>query len=421
MIITKQTSRLFLTLLLILSFSFHIPPVFAEADHKFRNKFIQLYNAVAFKEVEKLIKKNKDMVLVEARTIFMEAQEEERPFGEKMFLVNLSNKLTLFYQDFFEGGKDLLKELKAYQTKIVKEEEEKNKKLMKWKNLEKIPGNFVLKRNWDKMKEKGVSPVLYPHWLHRTLFACKVCHNDIFKMDRWANEITMDKIKGGELCGTCHNDKIAFGVKEDNCIKCHMAGTPEGEHLHNLNKLDHEKIKAAAERVGGEWNPENMTDGKLPLDRFGFINWVEMDKKNVYKPLLSLKEGEKNEILDNEIVFESTSTFVQNVLFSHKVHSTLIKCDSCHPEIFKKELGKNKTKMKAISQGRYCGHCHGKVSFTFKDCMRCHKVPKGKIIEGALQRQTERNKMKAKKKRLNDSSEIQINAISPAKSSGFSG
>jgi len=68
---------------------------------------------------------------------------------------------------------------------------------------------------------------------------------------------------------------------------------------------------------------------------------------------------------------------VDDVLFDHQVHSDWIKCSTCHPAIFRDELGGNMIKMTDMAKGRFCGHCHGKVSFTFADCLRCHKKRRG--------------------------------------------
>ena len=127
------------------------------------------------------------------------------------------------------------------------------------------------------------------------------------------------------------------------------------------------------EKVGAKWRPENLPDGKLPLDKFGFIDWLTLKRRNVFKPIVSLDKNYKEETRDNKILFKPKSDFVDNVLFDHKIHSDWIKCSSCHPAIFKDKLGGNKIKMLDMRQGRYCGHCHGKVSFTFADCKRCHK------------------------------------------------
>jgi c(7)-type cytochrome triheme protein len=53
-------------------------------------------------------------------------------------------------------------------------------------------------------------------------FKCTDCHNkDIFpKMKKGSTEITMDAIRAGKLCGSCHNGNAAF-QPEGNCTRCH--------------------------------------------------------------------------------------------------------------------------------------------------------------------------------------------------------
>jgi len=58
---------------------------------------------------------------------------------------------------------------------------------------------------------------------------CTSCHVKIFKMKKGTSgPITMEKIKAGEACGTCHNGKTAVEGKTvflatdpANCEKCH--------------------------------------------------------------------------------------------------------------------------------------------------------------------------------------------------------
>jgi hypothetical protein len=47
-------------------------------------------------------------------------------------------------------------------------------------------------------------------------------------------------------------------------------------------------------------------------------------------------------------------------------------------------LGGNEIIKVEMSRGKFCGYCHGKVSFTFADCLRCHTQPKGEMPEGVL-------------------------------------
>ena len=79
--------------------------------------------------------------------------------------------------------------------------------------------DLVLDRTRDSMQKAGVKAVLFPHWFHRIRFKCKVCHEDIFKMKRGANGITMRRIMEGQDCGVCHNGQIAWEALY--CERCH--------------------------------------------------------------------------------------------------------------------------------------------------------------------------------------------------------
>lgn len=75
----------------------------------------------------------------------------------------------------------------------------------------------------------AVRPVIFPHWFHRIRFRCKVCHHELgFTMRAGANDVLMSDIIDGKFCGTCHNERIAWGP--DRCDLCHSAkpGTPAG-------------------------------------------------------------------------------------------------------------------------------------------------------------------------------------------------
>lgn len=85
-------------------------------------------------------------------------------------------------------------------------------------------GDVVLNSKQESMQKAGVKPVLFPHWFHRIRFKCKVCHEDIFIMEKGANDINMNKIMSGEFCGKCHNGTIAW--EPLNCERCHSYESP---------------------------------------------------------------------------------------------------------------------------------------------------------------------------------------------------
>jgi len=78
--------------------------------------------------------------------------------------------------------------------------------------------------------EKGKDspgPVTFDHELHKAANEkCTVCHVKIFKMKKGTSgNLTMDKMKAGESCGTCHSGKVEVKGKPvfaiEQCEKCH--------------------------------------------------------------------------------------------------------------------------------------------------------------------------------------------------------
>jgi len=347
-------------------------------DSEFRTKFINNYKTFQFKAQENLILKNGDTMGDEIFSLIIDAMDDDISIGKRMFLLDAASAMASGYQHYHGGGKKFIRKI----DKLIK--------------TERFLGNFVMDTHEKELKEAGLAPVIYPHWVHRIWYDCSVCHQDLFIMKRWRNEITKDKIQAGKQCGVCHNGTIAFGATDEkDCNRCHIAGKPEAERLHNANQIDHEHIADIAKQVGAEWNADKLPDGRIPVDKHGFIDWLTLKKEGIFKPIESLIEGYEQKIRDNQILFVSKSK-LENVLFSHNVHSSWIKCESCHPAIFEDSL-KNKVKMVRMSKGENCGYCHGKVSFTFADCKRCHSQEKGTEVEGALVHIGQPKKKKKKK------------------------
>lgn len=80
-------------------------------------------------------------------------------------------------------------------------------------------GDIILNNKAESMRKADVKDVLFPHWFHRIRFKCKVCHEDIFVIKAGANDIDMNKIIDGEMCGKCHNGVIAW--EPAYCDRCH--------------------------------------------------------------------------------------------------------------------------------------------------------------------------------------------------------
>jgi c(7)-type cytochrome triheme protein len=61
---------------------------------------------------------------------------------------------------------------------------------------------------------------VFSHTVHIAAYGCKDCHPDIYIPGTGNKHFTMNQMELGKSCGSCHDDKTAFGVKS-NCVKCH--------------------------------------------------------------------------------------------------------------------------------------------------------------------------------------------------------
>lgn len=358
----------------------------ATADTTLLETFIQLGEHKNYTAQAALIEKNAAQVPALVDELIAQAMVEGKKFEQRMFLLNLASQIASMHMHW-NGDEKPLSRVDPIILKELKIEKARVDELMKWKKQERFLGNFVMQRHAKKMAALDVAPVLYPHWIHRIYYECKVCHNALFQIQRWSNDISHEEFDKGNLCATCHDGNTAFSTKDKaTCDRCHMAGKPEAERLHKPEKIDHAAIKEAAARIGATWRPENLEKGKLPLDRYRMIDWLELKRRDAFIPLVSLDKNFEEETRDNRILFIGKSASVDNVLFDHRIHSDWIDCSTCHPAIFKDELGDNRIRMIEMAKGRFCGHCHGRVSFTFADCKRCHAIPRDAKVEPVLHR-----------------------------------
>ena len=86
------------------------------------------------------------------------------------------------------------------------------------------PGDIAYQRIGGTDTE-SFPPAIFPHWRHRIHYRCDTCHDEIFKMEKGATIVTMERIGKGETCGTCHNGDLAFDSGFDNCHRCHDTTT----------------------------------------------------------------------------------------------------------------------------------------------------------------------------------------------------
>ncbi|MGO9614478.1 MAG: c(7)-type cytochrome triheme domain-containing protein [Dissulfurispiraceae bacterium] len=225
-------------------------------------------------------------------------------------------------------------------------------------------GNIVINNYAEKNK---MAPVVFRHWLYRSKYTCRACHVDIgFAMEAGGTKIKCDDIKKGFYCGACHNGKVAFALIEKG---------PSGEEIKNCDRCH-----SLGKDVKFKYDFYKYTAG-FPRERFGNgIDWEKAEDMGLIKlqdqiPGVSIKRNPLS--IPKDYVVKPKVEGLPNILFSHKKHDTWMGCEGCHPELFGVKPGSTKYSMEDIFAGRFCGQCHGKVSWPLIDCQRCHATPVG--------------------------------------------
>ena len=104
-------------------------------------------------------------------------------------------------------------------------------------------------------------------------------------------------------------------------------------------------------------------------------DWVKAVSDGVIAPKPGPDPGAAREPvlpLDVELVPADDPTYA--VLFRHEPHTTWLSCTNCHSGIFQMKRGADAITMDKITEGQYCGVCHGKVAFSADACARCHRA-----------------------------------------------
>jgi c(7)-type cytochrome triheme protein len=113
----------------------------------------------------------------------------------------------------------------------------------------------------------------------------------------------------------------------------------------------------------------------LPPDTAGnLVDWARALREGYIRPRTNIMPGTEIKLLDLDIVMKQTGD-MPFVRFPHLTHTEWLDCTNCHEEIFKSKTGATQFGMLDILQGRFCGRCHGAVSFPLTECNRCHSEP----------------------------------------------
>jgi c(7)-type cytochrome triheme protein len=231
-------------------------------------------------------------------------------------------------------------------------------------------GRVVINNHSEKAK---MAPVVFDHWFHRANFTCRLCHVDIgFEMGAGGTGIkAVDNIRG-YYCGTCHNGRMPFAGRK---VFAACSPKPAQGDLSFDDRMRCERCHSLGLGVKREYDFYTYTAG-LPKERFGNgIDWEKAENQRLIK-LTDYIEGasvrRKPFEVQKDFSIKAKIKEMPEIIFSHEKHIVWNGCEVCHPDIFTVRKGGNKLAMTEIFEGKYCGACHGKVSFPMLDCQRCH-------------------------------------------------
>jgi c(7)-type cytochrome triheme protein len=129
---------------------------------------------------------------------------------------------------------------------------------------------------------------------------------------------------------------------------------------------------------------EDSVVPKLPRDHAGNVDWSAALRSGVVRPVATLSGVDSASTRLLRFTFDfflppGDDTTV-TTWFPHTGHTEWMNCNSCHVQLFPYRRPV-KMSMDALSEGKYCGACHGPVAFPMETgCERCH--PKEELTAG---------------------------------------
>lgn len=117
---------------------------------------------------------------------------------------------------------------------------------------------------------------------------------------------------------------------------------------------------------------------------WGRVDWMEVLESGVINPKSGLKSNEPMQVIDLDIIMKDTGD-MDYVRFPHDSHTQWLACSNCHPNPFPYRADIVEFNMNDVLTGKYCGICHGKVSFSPMLCDRCHNKKKEPQVSSNVQ------------------------------------
>ncbi len=188
-------------------------------------------------------------------------------------------------------------------------------------------------------------PVVFPHWLHRAKYTCRLCHVDLgFAMTGGETRVSEEDNRNGLYCGACHDGTEAFAPEE--------SGT-DGETIRNCDRC-HSHTK----NVELKYDFYDFVEG-FPRARFGNrVDWMKAEEEGLvtlkdYLEGISIERADLMSPEDSQIHAQVVG--MPSVIFSHEKHTVWSGCELCHPQIFGIRKRAQVYDMQDIFEGRYCG------------------------------------------------------------------
>lgn len=226
-------------------------------------------------------------------------------------------------------------------------------------------GNVVMHQA-DNAKAEIGSAVTFRHWSHRDKYTCRLCHVDLeFSQVANGTGVLEEDNRDGMYCGACHNGTEAFSI--DSCTKCHPKNKKQETAMARQAKRDFRSFK------------KNMP----PAGYGNKIDWMKAEEMGKITPKdflkgVSLNPNEQKMKNSRNEPRSPKLAGLPDIIFSHTKHAVWAGCGMCHPDTFALETGKTQMTMKQITEGKFCGRCHGTIAFALNDCTRCHSKPVSK-------------------------------------------
>lgn len=199
---------------------------------------------------------------------------------------------------------------------------------------------------------------------------CKACHNEIFDMKKKVR-YTMADMEQGKSCGACHG-KTAFSLKD--CARCHTVKDITFK-VKETGSLAFSHGNHAKKYACGTCHPRLYNAGGGNKR----VSMAEMEKGKSCGACHTGKEAFPLAACGKchptkEVTYKVKGA--GKVLFSHKVHTEIARCNDCHTKVFGYGKAKKVFSMDDMEKGKSCGACHnGKKAFTVKaNCAICHKM-----------------------------------------------